>query len=636
MNDSGLQGTERAATLVGDVLTSISDGLVALDNDWRFTYINAGALRMLGGNAVADDIIGKTIFASLQVQPDNPFHVAYVASKESGDPVAFTAYSDLFSRWLEVRGYPHEGGYTIFFRDVSEERQAYRETLAARHRVEAMHSIKQRVFDTTLDLILVTDRQGSLIHVSPSSVGILGYPADEMVGKSALNFIYPDDLDNTRSEMRAARQGKRLRTFDCRYMHKDGRVVPLAWTGVWAEPEQQHFFIGRDMTERMAAEERLRRSQRLEAVGQLTGGMAHDFNNLLTIVIGNLELLQDSVGADPDAAASVQTALAASLRGADLTRQLLAFARRQPLDTQSIAIDERISATLDLLRRTLGEAIEIVTTMAPELWLASVDPVQFESALVNLAINARDAMPDGGRLTIETANRQIDESYAAEHIDVTPGDYVMLTVSDTGIGMPPEVLARVFEPFFTTKPVGEGTGLGLSMVYGFARQSQGHVKVYSEVGRGTAVRLYLPRAGDGAAAAAAPPPAASPAGRGQCVLLVEDNPGVRKIVARQLAELGYGVIEAEDGDSAFKIIESGEPIELLFTDVVMPGGMSGEDLARAARRLRPELKILLTSGFTRSSIQTGAGRDEFKHLLTKPYRKAELAAVLHGIFSEGG
>jgi PAS domain S-box-containing protein len=635
VDDSGVQKAMHSPGQLEDILAGISDGLISLDNEWRFNYVNAAAQRMLGANA--DAVIGKTIFASLRVEPDNPFHVGYTASKRDGEPTAFTAYSGLFSRWLEVRGYPHPDGYTIFFRDVSEVRQAYLDRLEERRQLEAAHSIKERIFETSLDLILVSDRQGNLVHVSPSSLQILGYRPDEMEGKSAINFIYQEDLENTRSEMRAARQGKRLRTFDCRYVHKDGRIVALAWTGVWAEPEQQHFFIGRDMTERIAAEERLRRSQRLEAVGQLTGGMAHDFNNLLSIVIGNLDLLQERLAGDPEAAAFAETALKASLRGADLTRQLLAFARRQSLDAKAFAIDDRVSATLDLLRRTLGEQIEITTVLSPGLWPALADPAQFESALVNLAINARDAMPGGGRLTIETSNRRLEPGDVSEQVEATPGDYVMLAVSDTGTGMAPEVLARVFEPFFTTKAVGAGTGLGLSMVYGFANQSQGYVRIYSELGVGTTVRLYLPRAMDKAQTTVEATPAAlPPAGRGERILLVEDNADVRKVVARQLKELGYSVIEAANGDAAFKIIQRDDKLDLLFTDVVMPGGMSGEDLARAARDLRPGLKTLLTSGFTRSSMQTGPRPEAYRNLLSKPYRKADLAAALRAVFDSEG
>jgi CheY-like chemotaxis protein len=267
--------------------------------------------------------------------------------------------------------------------------------------------------------------------------------------------------------------------------------------------------------------------------------------------------------------------------------------------------------------------------LQPDLWPAAADPTQFESALANLSINARDAMPGGGRLTIETANKELDAGYAQENPDVTPGDYVMLAVSDTGTGMPPEIVARVFEPFFTTKEPGKGTGLGLSMVYGFARQSQGHAKIYSELGHGTTVRLYLPRAGGGMVAAAPSEPERLHRARdGERVLLVEDNPHVRKVVAGQLDDLGYRVMEAENADAALKLLAQGESVDLLFSDVIMPGGIRGDELARAARALHPALKVLLTSGFALAAVQNGSRGDEFKHLLSKPYRRAELAARL--------
>jgi CheY-like chemotaxis protein len=318
------------------------------------------------------------------------------------------------------------------------------------------------------------------------------------------------------------------------------------------------------------------------------------------------------------------------MRGAELTRQLLAFARRQSLDAKLVDINERVNGTMDLLRRTIGERIEIKTTLAADLWPAQVDPTQLESALVNLAINARDAMPDGGRLTIETGNATLDERYAGENIEVTPGEYVALAVSDTGTGMPPEVLARVFEPFFTTKPTGKGTGLGLSMVYGFARQSHGHVKIYSELGHGTTVRLYLPRGSGDADPAAATPAALPLAQAGERILLVEDNAEVRKVVTAQLAELGYRVVEAAGAEVALELLRGGEPVDLLFSDVVMPG-VTGDQLAKAARALRPGLKVLLTSGFAKSSMQSGPRPEEFRNLLSKPYRKSELAAKLRAV-----
>jgi PAS domain S-box-containing protein len=624
----------RQLTEADAILSGISDGFVSFDNGWRFTHVNAAAERLWG--LAAGDIIGRTVFEALGIGPDNPFHACYAASKRSGEPVTFAAHSDLRDAWFEVRGYPHAAGYSIFFRDVTEERGAHLALVETQRRLAAAHRINRRIFETTLDLILVVDRRGSIVQVSPSTRALLGREPEEMVGCSARNFLHPDDLDRTREEMRLARRGRAMRNFETRYVHKDGRAIPLAWTGIWSEADEQHFFIGRDMRERNAAEERLRRSQRLEAVGQLTGGLAHDFNNLLTVVIGNLDLLQESLGADPTAADHAARALKAAMRGAALTKQLLAFARRQPLDAKVIDINERVTATMDLLRRTLGEEIEVKTALAPDLWSATADPSQLETALVNLAINARDAMPKGGRLAIETANKQIDEIYVAKSFDANPGDYVMLAVSDTGHGMPPEIVARVFEPFFTTKPAGKGTGLGLSMVYGFVRQSQGHVQIYSEVGHGTSVRIYLPRAATAVAPAAPEPvPEAMPRARaGERILAVEDNSEVRRVVVAQLAELGYSVVEAANGEAGLDMLKRGEAADLLFSDVVMPGGMTGFELARAARALRPNLKVLLTSGFPRTANGDEPAA-EFGALLVKPYRRAELATKIRQAIDGG-
>jgi PAS domain S-box-containing protein len=489
------------------------------------------------------------------------------------------------------------------------------------------HAINQRIFETSLDLILVVDRGGNIIRVSPSSERILGYKPEQMVGRSAREFVFHEDLKSTRHEMRQARHGQETRNFDCRYLHKTGRVVPLAWTGVWSEAAQQYFFIGRDMSERLEAEERQRRSQRLEAIGQLTGGIAHDFNNLLSVVIGNLELLQRQFGADESVAHRLRRALRAALRGAELTGQLLAFARQQPLEARVVDMNSCIVETIGLLERTLGEAIVIETRLDDQLWRTYADPTQLESALVNLSLNARDAMPDGGQLRIQTANVTFDTNVANSYVDAPPGDYTMLAVSDTGTGMSPEILSRVFEPFFTTKPPGKGTGMGLSMVFGFARQSNGGVRIYSEIGHGTTVRLYLPRAqAEGEAADPETDKEALMARRGECILVAEDNPDVCAIVVEQLSNLGYRVLQTSGGEAALDALKSEPAVDLLFTDVVMPGGMSGVELARAARSLRPDLKVLLTSGFAVLAMER-AGADNWP-LLTKPYRQIELATKL--------
>lgn len=374
-------------------------------------------------------------------------------------------------------------------------------------------------------------------------------------------------------------------------------------------------------------QEQLHQALKMEAVGQLTGGLAHDFNNLLMIIIANLDLLDTTLKGQPAAQKLVNAAIGASLRGAELTKQLLAFSRRQQLQPQAIDLNQLVSATAELLRRTLGEPIAIRTAFGQQIWTAEADPSQVESALVNLSINARDAMPAGGQLTIETANATLDEAYAADNPDATAGDYVMLAVTDTGTGMPPDVVRRVFEPFFTTKAVGKGTGLGLSMVYGFAKQSGGHVKIYSESGHGTTVRLYLPKAKEQRAAGAVSDlgDSYSTQGNDEVVLVVEDNDDVRAVTARQLGILGYQVLEAETAAEALRILDRGEQVDVMFTDVVMPGGASGFDLAEQARTRRPDLGILFTSGFTEVSLRNNAALEQSAGLLSKPYRLDALA-----------
>lgn len=493
-------------------------------------------------------------------------------------------------------------------------------------------AINQRLFETSLDLILVVDSKGNLIRVSPSSQSILGRHFATMAGRNAMDFLFPDDLENTRNEMRLARRGNQMRNFQCRYLHKDGHPVPLIWTGVWSEPEKQYFFIGRDMTEHNAQEERLRRAQRLDAVGQLTGGIAHDFNNLLAVMIGNLDMIVADTAVNKQLKDYAENALHAALRGAELTRQLLAFARRQSLKAERFDLNSRVAGTIDLLRRTLGETIEIKTIFSANLEDAFADPAQFDSALVNLAINARDAMPAGGRLTIETENVMLDEYYCRSNAEVIPGNYVMTAVSDSGMGMAPDTLARAFDPFFTTKPVGAGTGLGLSMVYGFARQSRGHIKIYSEQGHGTTVRLYLPRAPESVAEADQIVAAAQPEPRGgECILVVEDNPDVRKVVVTQLKQLGYQTLEADNGQVALNILRHEATVDLVFSDMVMPGGISGSKLVMLARGQRPGIKILLTSGFAKGSVQGSEEIPPGVEFLSKPYRRAELAAKLRGV-----
>jgi len=385
-------------------------------------------------------------------------------------------------------------------------------------------------------------------------------------------------------------------------------------------------------------DEALRQSQKMEAVGQLTGGVAHDFNNLLQIIIGNLETLERAV---PETSGrmhrAVQSAMNGARRAASLTRRLLAFSRRQPLDPKPIDVNVLVTGVSELLHRSLGEIVEIETVRAAGLWRVEADANELEAAILNLAVNARDAMPSGGRLTIETANSYIDEAYAAGQAEVTPGQYVSISISDTGEGMAPDTITRAFEPFFTTKPVGRGTGLGLSQVYGFVKQSGGHVKLYSEPGQGTTVRIYLPRWEGDLEATEPQDDAPIPEGeREETILVVEDDDDVRAYSVASLRELGYRVIEAHDGNAALRLIERQPRIDLLFTDVVLPGGLTGAQVAAQARALRPDLKVLFTTGYARNAIVHHGRLDKGVQLLTKPFSFKDLAAKIRDILDNPG
>lgn len=382
---------------------------------------------------------------------------------------------------------------------------------------------------------------------------------------------------------------------------------------------------------------RLQKSQRLEAIGQLTGGIAHDFNNLLLVVSGSAEMLLEEAEGKPDQIQLLQMITKAVRRGGSLTQQLLAFARKQALDPKPVDFNQLVAGLDPMLRRTLGEHIQIELIRSAGLWPAMVDQGQLENAVLNLCLNARDAMPGGGLLTIETANVRIDDAYATHVGDIPPGQYVMLAVSDTGQGIAPEHLQRVFEPFFTTKESGKGTGLGLAMVYGFVKQSSGHVAIYSELDQGTTVKLYLPRA-TGVAAVASPGAADETiVGGTATILLVEDDEAVRQVALAALRSLGYEVIEASDGPSALAVLAQRTDVELLFTDIVMPGGMNGRELADAARRMHPALRVLYTSGYTENAIVHHGRLDEGALLLSKPYRRIELdRAVRSALDSKPG
>jgi len=516
--------------------------------------------------------------------------------------------------------------------DITERKEAERRILeqarAIAEREERLRYVARASVDTIRDWDLRADRMwwNDGLHTQ------YGYAAQDIEpdARSWSARLHPDEADALRAELEQVLASER-ETWEAHYRFRraDGsyaRVVDRSF--VIRDPHGQaaRMVSGMtDITRQLELEEQLQRAHHLEAVGQLTGGVAHDFNNLLTVIQGNAELLAEGLEGHADKHALASTITTAARRGADLTRRLLAFARKQALEPRVVDVNAMLSDTRELLARTLGEQVETTLLLAPQVWPALVDPSQLESALVNLCLNARDAMPGGGRLSIETRNVVLDEDYAAR-AEVEPGEYVLVAVSDTGEGIDPAVLPRVFEPFFSTKS-SKGTGLGLAMVYGFLKQSAGHINIYSEPGQGTTVRMYLPRARDAVAPAA--PAAIQPeghAGAGESILLVEDDDLVRGYVASQLESLGYRVLEAENGPQALERLHAGEDVDLLFTDVVMPGGMNGRELADAARALRPALRVLFTSGYTENAIVHHGTLDPGVELLSKPYRRSELAA----------
>ncbi len=614
--------------LFSAVVASSNDAIITKSLDGVITGWNAAAERLFGYSA--EEAVGKPI--DIIVPDDRLFEVREILNRVSaGESIAQheTVRIHKDGRQLKVvlNISPLKSstgeiiGASKIAHDVTEER-------TSREKLRQETEERQRIFEASQDLILVTDSYGKFVQVSPSVRDILGFSPEDMVGHSATEFIHPDDLDLTREEMRAARRGKMKRSFEARYPHKDGHDVTLNWMGSWSEPVKRHYFIGRDLTEKQAAEAQLRQIQKMDAIGQLTGGVAHDFNNVLTVITGTIGILSDAVADKPELAAITRLIDDAAERGAQLTKHLLAFARKQPLQPREVDVNALVVEAAKLLHPTLGEQVTILPQLTADAWPALVDPSQLTTAILNLALNARDAMPDGGKLVLETRNVFLDDGYASMNAEVTPGSYVMIAVSDTGMGIPPDMLDRVFDPFFTTKEVGKGTGLGLSMVFGFVRQTGGHIKIYSEVGQGTSVKVYLPRSTGVQETAAEALQTANVEGGHEKILIVEDDALVRQYVVTQIKSLGYTALEAGNAAEALAIIDDDPAIDLLFTDVIMPGAMNGRHLADEAVRRRPSLRTLYTSGYTENAIVHHGRLDSGVLLLAKPYRKSELARML--------
>ncbi|MBV9558970.1 MAG: PAS domain S-box protein, partial [Bradyrhizobium sp.] len=742
--------------LFSAAVQSSNDAILTQSLDGTITGWNPAAERLFGFSA--EEAVGKSI--DLIVPSDRKAEVRDIVRRiKRGDRIEHRETARLCkdgsSVQVSVSLSPIKSpsgqmfGASMIMRDLTESRRTEQ---ALRQQIEE----RRRIFETSHDLILIIDPKGTMVQVSPSVENILGYSPEELIGRDAVELIHPDDLETARSELRASRRGEHLRDTNTRYLHRDGHAVLISWTGGWSEPVKRHFFIGRDMTEslhaqerlresaqlasniietaldafvqmdesgktrnwnsraeamfgwsrqealdrdlvdlivaepdrselkaalgrflssrqglilgrrrelmvrrrdgrefkgelsvtalktrdgflfngffrdltdKIAAEERIRQSEKMEAIGQLTGGIAHDFNNILTVITGTIEILSGAVAKEPQLAAITKMIDEAAARGADLTQHLLAFARRQPLQPREIDVNTLVIDTAKLLRPTLGEHIEIVSVLEEETCIAIVDPNQLATAILNLALNSRDAMPDGGKLILETRYVDLDENYADMYDDIRPGRYALIAVSDTGNGIPHTIIDKVFNPFFTSKGPGKGTGLGLSMVYGFIKQSAGHIRIYSEEGHGATIKMYLPP-GDGTTVAPDGASNAAVEGGRETILVVEDDGLVRDYVLTQLHSLGYVTLAAANAAEALSIVAAGHAFDLLFTDVIMPGTMNGRQLADAVMADRPDLRVLFTSGYTEDAIVHHGRLDSGVLLLAKPYRKSDLARMI--------
>jgi PAS domain S-box-containing protein len=487
------------------------------------------------------------------------------------------------------------------------------------------------ILESTLDAIITIDAAGLIVTTNPAAEALFGYSAEEFIGRN-VRFLMPEPYRSehdgyihnylSTGERKIIGIGREVSG-----QRRDGSVFPMQLAVSEFQIDGRRHFTGiiHDLSQSKATERALREAQKMEALGQLTGGIAHDFNNLLTVILGNVEMLESRLTSEDDRDLA-REALEAAEVGARLTSRLLAFARRSHLEPELVNLNTFVLGLTDMLHRTLGETVRLSTMLDPSLWTVKVDPSQVESAIVNLAVNARDAMPKGGRLMLETSNVSLDADAVAEMQGVAASDYVRLSVSDTGEGMLPSVRDRAFEPFFTTKEKGRGTGLGLSMVYGLAKQSGGHATIYSEVGKGTSVNLYLPRhhgTRDAAVSGKQPP---AQAGGGERILVVEDDERVRRLTVERLRRLNYQVVDAGSAQAALDILGQDPKIDLVFSDLVMPGGMDGRELATIVADRFPRIRVLLTSGYSEDLVSSASAGPT--NLLRKPYRQVELAKAV--------
>jgi PAS domain S-box-containing protein len=625
------------------ILESAVAAILAIDSTGRIHSANPAAERMFG--YTEGEILGQRVNI-LMPEPYRSQHDGYLARHLS------TGEKRIIGIGREVSGQRKDGtvfpihlavgafdmGGVRYFSGIIND-------LSARARLQAeidrQSLLFQTVFDHVPEALVIADPSGQIILLNPAAVRTFGYQADEAVGLDwAAIYDRPRDLERMEAGLGMGDRpdGYLTSPVSLTLRRKDGSTFPgQGHAAVISGADGSRMAVVsllRDVTEELKQKEALLKSQRLEAIGQLTGGIAHDFNNLLTIISGNLELLEGSINNAQDVDLLTRASRAAD-SGARLTNRLLTFARRRQLATEVINLNEQVRSMTELLRRTLGDTIELQTHLAPDLWLTQADPGEVEAAVLNLAINARDAMSSGGKLSIRTENATLDEGEVGFEGPLAAGNYVRISVADNGIGMSKEILSRVFEPFFTTKPPGRGTGLGLSTIYGFIKQSNGNITIYSEPGIGTTINLYLPRAVDQEGVAR---PAGSAdqteASNGEKVLVVEDNHDVRQLTVTRLQRLGYEVVECNTGAEAKAVLENGLAVDVIFSDIMMPGGTTGIDLGRWVERHRPGLPIVLTTGFAEETARGMAGAQDSWQILRKPYAQKDLAVVMRSALAK--
>ena len=634
-------------------LRMIADALPVLiafvDRSLTYRFANRSYESWIG--RTPDEIVGRRIHdivGAAGLAERAPQIEAVLAGREVRFELAWP-FPDGRPRDADVRYLPRlaadgsVGGFFIFVADVTERKAAERRLVATNvaleERVEARTRERDQIWQASKDMLCIATLDGFFVNLNPAWTATLGWSVEEMIAEPFIHFVHPDDVAGTLAAAAGLARGEAVLSFENRYRHADGGWRWLSWNAV--TNGEMIYATVRDVSDAKAAAERerqleeaLRQAQKMEAVGQLTGGLAHDFNNLLTGITGSLDLMSRRVaqGRTGELGRYIEAAQGAAMRAAALTHRLLAFSRRQTLDPKPTDVNRLVAGLADLLRRTVGPAIGVEIEATDNVWSVLVDPNQLENALLNLCINARDAMPDGGRITIVTSNvmsNAVLDEMGALASELAPGPYVALRVVDTGTGMSPEIIERIFDPFFTTKPLGQGTGLGLSMIYGFARQSGGKVTVESELGHGTTMSLYLPRwHGQVEAVVAAPEVVAVEAGGGASVLVVDDEATVRMLVVDVLEELGYRALEAADGQAGLDVLHSSAAIDLLVTDVGMPGGMNGRQLAEAGRAIRPGLRVLFITGYAETAVLGADPLDAGMRVLPKPFAMEAFGTVV--------